>query len=79
MATIRWLSLKIHRVLIGVTEYEEKEFLAIEDGYRESEQTWREVLLNLKSRGLERDPKLAALFRAWIRSRMAPIRAGSTV
>lgn len=45
--------------LIGVTEYEEKEFLAIEDGYRASEQSWREVLLSLKRRGLERAPKLA--------------------
>ena len=32
--------------------------LAIEDGVRESTQNWREVLLNLKSRGLN-VPKLA--------------------
>jgi len=38
-------------VIIGVTSRGNKEFLAIEDGYRESEQSWAEVLLNLKSRG----------------------------
>lgn len=36
----------------------EKHFLAIEDGVRESSQSWREVLLGLKSRGLSA-PKLA--------------------
>jgi putative transposase len=39
-------------VVIGVTECGEKHFLAIEDGQRESTQSWREVLLSLKSRGL---------------------------
>ena len=29
-----------------------KHFLAIEDGVRESTQSWREVLLTLKSRGM---------------------------
>ena len=46
-------------VIIGVTEYGKKEFVAIEDGYRESEQSWREVLLGLKNRGLEIGPSLA--------------------
>lgn len=45
-------------VIIGVNERGEKHFLAIEDGVRESTQSWREVLLNLKSRGLTL-PKLA--------------------
>lgn len=45
-------------VIIGVTERGYKEFLAIEDGYRESEQSWTEVLLDLKARGL-RSPSLA--------------------
>lgn len=45
-------------VIIGVNERGEKHFLAIEDGVRESTQSWREVLLNLKSRGLNM-PKLA--------------------
>jgi len=39
-------------VIIGVNERGEKHFLAIEDGVRESTQSWREVLLNLKSRGM---------------------------
>ena len=45
-------------VIIGVTAEGNKEFLAITDGYRESEQSWREVLLELKSRGMNQ-PKLA--------------------
>lgn len=46
-------------VVIGVNARGEKHFLAIEDGVRESTQSWREVLLSLKSRGLA-SPKLAA-------------------
>lgn len=46
-------------VIIGVTEEGRKEFIAIEDGYRESEQSWLELLRGLKARGLEVDPKLA--------------------
>lgn len=45
-------------VIIGVTDRGEKHFLAIDDGVRESTQSWREVLLTLKSRGLN-VPKLA--------------------
>jgi transposase-like protein len=39
-------------VVIGVNERGQKHFLAIEDGVRESTQSWREVLLKLKSRGM---------------------------
>lgn len=46
-------------VLIGATEDGQKELLAVEDGHRESAQSWREVLVNLKQRGLEIAPKLA--------------------
>jgi len=46
-------------VVIGVNERGEKHFLAIEDGVRESTQSWREVLLNMKERGLERPPSVA--------------------
>lgn len=46
-------------VVIGVNERGEKHFLAIEDGVRESTQSWREVLLKLKDRGLMLAPKLA--------------------
>jgi len=45
-------------VVIGVNERGEKHFLAIEDGTRESTQSWREVLLGLKARGMN-VPKLA--------------------
>lgn len=45
-------------VVIGVNERGEKHFLAIEDGVRESTQSWREVLLGLKARGMN-TPKLA--------------------
>ncbi len=45
-------------VVIGVNERGEKHFLAIEDGVRESTQSWREVLLTLKSRGMNA-PELA--------------------
>jgi len=46
-------------VIIGATEDGKKELVALEDGYRESEQSWKEVLLDLKSRGVETGPKLA--------------------
>jgi len=45
-------------VVIDVNARGEKHFLAIEDGVRESTQSWREVLLGLKSRGLTA-PRLA--------------------
>ncbi len=45
-------------VVIGVNARGEKHFLAIEDGVRESTQSWREVLPGLKSRRLNA-PKLA--------------------
>ena len=43
--------------VIGMNERGEKRFLAIEDGLRESTQSWREVLVKLKSRGMN-TPKL---------------------
>jgi putative transposase len=45
-------------VIIGVTEQGNKELLAIDDFYRESAQSWKEVLENLKGRGMNQ-PKLA--------------------
>lgn len=45
-------------VVVGVNERGQKRFLAIEDGVRESAQSWREVLLALKARGLTVPPKL---------------------
>lgn len=45
-------------VLMGVDERGKKHLIAIEDGVRESTQSWREVLLDAKARGLAA-PKLA--------------------
>jgi putative transposase len=45
-------------VIVGVNARGEKHFLAIEDGMRESTQSWREVLLELKGRGFN-TPELA--------------------
>jgi len=46
-------------VLMGATPDGRKELIAVSDGYRESEQSWRELLLGLRSRGLELAPELA--------------------
>ena len=46
-------------VLMGATADGKKELIAILDGYRESKQSWRELLLDLKHRGLATAPKLA--------------------
>ena len=44
---------------MGATADGKKELIAVEDGYRESEQSWREVLRSLRARGLTFEPKLA--------------------
>jgi putative transposase len=46
-------------VIIGVNEDGLKERVAIADGYRESTESWRDVLLDLKARGLQAPPLLA--------------------
>lgn len=46
-------------VVIGATAEGDKELLAVHDGVRESEQSWKEVLLDLKARGLDTDPQVA--------------------
>ena len=46
-------------VLMGATADGTKELIAVQDGHRESEQSWSSLLLDLKSRGLKIDPKLA--------------------
>jgi len=46
-------------VIIGATPEGRKELVAIGDGYRESELSWQEILLDLKRRGLEQGPQLA--------------------
>src|SRR6187455_2238133 len=44
---------------MGATAEGKKELIAIADGYRESEQSWKELLLDCKARGLEIEPSLA--------------------
>ena len=44
---------------MGATADGKKELIAVLDGYRESEQSWSELLLNLKHRGLRTAPKIA--------------------
>jgi transposase-like protein len=46
-------------VVMGATAEGKKELVGVADGFRESEQSWSELLLDLKSRGLSIDPKLA--------------------
>ncbi len=46
-------------VLMGATADGVKELIAVQDGHRESEQSWSSMLLDLKHRGLTVDPKLA--------------------
>jgi len=46
-------------VVIGATADGHKELVAVEDGVRESEQSWKDLLLTLKRRGLAVGPDLA--------------------
>ena len=46
-------------VIMGANELGRKELLAVSAGYAESKASWREILLNLKRRGLNIGPKLA--------------------
>jgi transposase-like protein len=46
-------------VIIGATEDGKKELLALDSGFRESELSWTEILVDLKHRGLKVPPKLA--------------------
>lgn len=46
-------------VVIGMNERGQKRLLAIEDGVRESAESWRAVLRDLQARGLKIPPKLA--------------------
>ena len=46
-------------VLMGATKDGKKELIAMTDGHRESAQSWSELLLDVKRRGLTVDPKLA--------------------
>ncbi len=46
-------------VLMGATRDGRKELIAVTDGYRESEQSWRELLLDVQARGLTVAPAVA--------------------
>jgi transposase-like protein len=46
-------------VIIGATAEGKKELVGLADGIRESAQSWKELLLDLKRRGLTIDPQLA--------------------
>ena len=46
-------------VVVGADEHGQKEIVAINDGFRESKESWRDLLLDLKERGLEIAPSLA--------------------
>jgi len=46
-------------VLMGATAEGRKELIAVMDGVRESKQSWQELLLDLRQRGLSKPPKLA--------------------
>jgi putative transposase len=46
-------------IIIGATPEGRKEFVGLTDGVRESAQSWRELLLDLKRRGLSIGPELA--------------------
>ena len=47
-------------VIIAADANGRKDIIGLMDGYRESEQSWKELLLDLKRRGLEHGPDLAA-------------------
>jgi putative transposase len=46
-------------VIIGATPEGKKELVGLTDGVRESTQSWKELLLDLKRRGLSMGPELA--------------------
>ena len=46
-------------VLMGATADGHKELIAIQDGFRESEQSWKELLMSAKNRGLSHAPQVA--------------------
>jgi len=46
-------------VIMGADAYGKKELLAVSDGFRESTQSWKEVLLSLRAQGLTHAPSLA--------------------
>jgi len=56
-------------VIIGADEAGNKELVGLWDGFRESEQSWLELLLDLKSRGLEMGPIWPWAMARWVSGR----------
>src|SRR5437899_5052875 len=54
-----WKRLPNMLVLIGATPEGKKELVGFQTGVRESAQSWRELLVDIKQRGLEIAPDLA--------------------
>jgi hypothetical protein len=52
-------------VIMGATPEGKKELVGFTTGYRESTQSWRELLLDLKARSLSIPPKLAMGMGPW--------------
>ena len=46
-------------VIVGADEHGNKELVALIDGFRESKDSWKNLLLDLKSRGLNYAPHLS--------------------
>jgi len=46
-------------IIMAADEYGNKELLTVSDGYRESKISWRELLLDLKAKGLAIGPRLS--------------------
>ena len=46
-------------IIMAADRHGNKELLAVNDGFRESKTAWKEILLDLKKRGLKNGPKLA--------------------
>jgi transposase-like protein len=46
-------------VVIGVNEQGQKELLALEDGFRESKESWLDLINQLKKQGLQKGPQVA--------------------
>ena len=62
-------------VIMGADEHGRKELVAVSDGYRESIASWREMVLDLRRRGLTVGPRLASAdgaLRFWAALRQAP-------
>jgi putative transposase len=58
-------------VIIGATPEGRKELVGFTDGIRESSQSWRDLLLDLKRRGLTTAPQIAVVDGSlgfWLRS-----------